>query len=120
MEVAAGTGRNLDYYKFADEDLAWWIRLFGSVFEGNVTDLVMAEKSASMAEVVRGKIRLKPQISSHVKVDVGDCTDLSRYPDETFDTVIDTFGLCSFSDPVAALKEMQVSWDKSSYINTPH
>lgn len=28
------------------------------------------------------------------------------YADETFDTVVDTFGLCSFYDPVKALQEM--------------
>jgi methyltransferase OMS1 len=29
------------------------------------------------------------------------------YPDQTFDTVIDTFGLCSFDDPVSVIHEMQ-------------
>ena len=28
------------------------------------------------------------------------------FPDQTFDTVVDTLGLCTFSDPVAALWEM--------------
>ncbi|KAF9958667.1 Methyltransferase-like protein 7B [Mortierella alpina] len=29
------------------------------------------------------------------------------YPDQSFDTVVDTFGLCSFEDPVQVLKEMK-------------
>ncbi|KAG0231725.1 hypothetical protein BGW42_008677 [Actinomortierella wolfii] len=29
------------------------------------------------------------------------------YPDQSFDTVVDTFGLCSFEDPVAVLREMK-------------
>jgi methyltransferase OMS1 len=29
------------------------------------------------------------------------------YPDQSFDTVVDTFGLCSFEDPVQVLKEMR-------------
>lgn len=28
------------------------------------------------------------------------------FADESFDTVVDTFGLCSYEDPVAVLKEM--------------
>ncbi|KAG0041443.1 Methyltransferase-like protein 7B [Gryganskiella cystojenkinii] len=29
------------------------------------------------------------------------------YPDQSFDTVVDTFGLCSFEEPVQVLKEMK-------------
>lgn len=75
-----------------------------------MTELVLCEKSRSMAEVVSEKVARLARASScldNVRVDVGDCTDLSKYPDEMFDTVIDTFGLCSFDDPVAALREMQ-------------
>jgi len=32
--------------------------------------------------------------------------DLAAIPDDTFDTVVDTFGLCSYSKPDAVLKEM--------------
>ena len=31
------------------------------------------------------------------------------FPDDSFDTVVQTFGLCSESDPARALAEMQVS-----------
>mmetsp|Transcript_10960 Transcript_10960/g.21806 ORF Transcript_10960/g.21806 Transcript_10960/m.21806 type:complete len:277 (+) Transcript_10960:110-940(+) len=107
LEVASGTGRNLDCYKFRDGDVPWWLGLFGTVFKGEVSGLVMAEKSTAMVEVARDKVLKMPHIAQRVRVDVGDCTDLSRYPDESFDTVVDTFGLCSFSDPVKALREMQ-------------
>ncbi|GMH92827.1 hypothetical protein TrVE_jg10819 [Triparma verrucosa] len=109
LEVAAGTGRNLDFYKFGETDLPWWLKLLGSAVEGEVTELVLFEKSQSMAKVASKKVARLSAASSfeQIKVDVGDCTDLSRYSDETFDTVIDTFGLCSFDDPVRALKEMQ-------------
>ena len=29
------------------------------------------------------------------------------YPRHTFDTIVDTFGLCSFDDPISVLKELQ-------------
>jgi methyltransferase OMS1 len=29
------------------------------------------------------------------------------FPDNSYDTIVDTFGLCSFDDPVAVLKELQ-------------
>lgn len=36
-----------------------------------------------------------------------DSHDLSRLSDDSFDTVVDTFGLCSYHDPVKVLREMQ-------------
>ena len=38
---------------------------------------------------------------------VADAARLAQFSDDSFDTVVDTFGLCSFDDPVAVLKEMQ-------------
>merc|ERR1712157_386461 len=35
-----------------------------------------------------------------------DACNLQRFKNNTFDTVVDTFGLCSFDDPIAALREM--------------
>lgn len=35
-----------------------------------------------------------------------DATNL-KFPDNEFDTVVQSFGMCSCDDPVAALKEMQ-------------
>jgi methyltransferase OMS1, mitochondrial len=36
----------------------------------------------------------------------GDSANLHQLPDHAFDTVIDTFGLCSYNDPVAVIQEM--------------
>ena len=41
---------------------------------------------------------------SIVQADASDLT--SKFANDTFDTVVDTFGLCSFDDPVNALNEM--------------
>ena len=49
----------------------------------------------------------KMGIKTDVEIDVGDSSDLSRFADNSFDTVVDTFGLCSFDDPVKVLVEMQ-------------
>ena len=38
---------------------------------------------------------------------VADAANLSSFEDNSFDTIVDTFGLCSFDDPVKVLKELQ-------------
>ena len=74
LEVAAGTGRNLDFYKFGETDLPWWLKLLGSAVEGEVTELVLSEKSQSMAKVASKKVARLSAASSfeQIKVDVGE------------------------------------------------
>lgn len=50
---------------------------------------------------------MNPKERSKFIVSKQDVHDISTFPDESFDTVIDSFGLCSFDDPVTALKEMK-------------
>ncbi|KAG7378055.1 Methyltransferase-like protein 7B [Phytophthora boehmeriae] len=84
LEVAAGTGRNLGLYPKA-------------------TQLTLTDLSSGMLQQAAGKRR--DQIQS-CDLQVMRATDLS-FSDGHFDTVVDTFGLCSMDDSVQALKEMQ-------------
>lgn len=91
LEVAAGTGRNIPYYP-----------------KSTVDRVVMMDTSENMLAQARQKIRQrgpdggKPAFACSV----GDSTNLNQFPDRCFDTVVDSFGLCSFDDPVQVLKEM--------------
>mmetsp|Transcript_16734 Transcript_16734/g.29620 ORF Transcript_16734/g.29620 Transcript_16734/m.29620 type:complete len:256 (+) Transcript_16734:157-924(+) len=84
LEVAAGTGRNIEYYP-------------------KNSQVTFVDLSDSMLQVAREKAR---KTNLHAMFALADCTDLP-FEDNTFDNVVDTFGLCSFSDPVAALREMK-------------
>jgi hypothetical protein len=74
LEVAAGTGRNLPYYDFTA-----------------VTSLTAVDTSRPMLQVAAPKV----VAGSPVELRVADANNLS-FPDDSFDTVVDTFGLCSF------------------------
>ncbi|KAL3927301.1 MAG: hypothetical protein SGPRY_002884 [Prymnesium sp.] len=77
LEVGAGTGRNLAFYR------------------DSVSELVVSDYSEPMLQVAAHKVTLA----------VADAAGLPL-PDAKFDTVVDTFGLCSFENPDAALREM--------------
>eukprot|EP00933_Yihiella_yeosuensis_P007928 TRINITY_DN113145_c0_g1_i1.p1 TRINITY_DN113145_c0_g1~~TRINITY_DN113145_c0_g1_i1.p1 ORF type:complete len:268 (+),score=53.74 TRINITY_DN113145_c0_g1_i1:42-806(+) len=87
LEVAVGSGRNFSYYS-----------------SGKVTSVTAMDFSRNMLEVAAEKkpelapIPLKLKLGSTMKMDFEDCT---------FDTVVDTFGICSFEDPVKALRELR-------------
>lgn len=89
LEVGAGTGRNLGYYP-------------SDVKKVVLTDssdkmlLKAKEKLGSMSIGDKGKYQVLEADAAHLS-----------FPDDSFDTVVDTFGLCSFDDPVAVLKELQ-------------
>lgn len=92
LEVGAGTGRNLGYYPG----------------QSTVNRIVLTDSSDKM--LMRAKEKLKRMTdaeSGRYEVLVADAAKLQQFPDNAFDTVVDTFGLCSFDDPVAVLKELQ-------------
>ena len=90
LEVAAGTGRNYPYYQSTCKSLT-------------ITD---ASKPMLEVAVDVGKQKgLAVPISMAVKARAEDLR--SALGGRKFDTVVDTFGLCSFEDPVEALRQMQ-------------
>jgi methyltransferase OMS1 len=93
LEVGAGTGRNITYYPKA------------------VRRVVLSDASNEMLQQAKHKIQELPSEEQKrfalLQVDAKALqTDTISLPDHAFDTVVDTFGLCSYDDPVAVLKEM--------------
>jgi methyltransferase OMS1 len=90
LEVGAGTGRNLSYYP------------------SNVNKIVLSDSSDKMLLKATEKVsRMSKSEKERYQFLVADAANLEQYPDNSFDTVVDTFGLCSFDDPVGVLKELQ-------------
>ena len=89
LEIGAGTGRNLDFYKAT-------------------IDLVLADYSEASLRIAEAKFRGMSPSSRPSSVSFA-LADASRLPfgDATFDAAIDTFGLCSYEDPVAVLRELR-------------
>ncbi len=91
LEVGAGTGRNVPYYTYP-----------------RVQRIVLVDSCYEMLEQARDKVmsrksqKQKPQYA-FVQCD---SAQLDQLPDHAFDTVIDTFGLCSYDDPIAVIREM--------------
>ncbi|KAG5181068.1 S-adenosyl-L-methionine-dependent methyltransferase, partial [Tribonema minus] len=87
LEVAVGTGLNLPYYR-----------------RDRVSQIDAVDLSPSMLAQAeqRGVEAGLQDIAAYHEMDV----EQLKFRDGTFDTVVDTFGLCVFGDPVAALREM--------------
>ena len=91
LEVGAGTGRNINFYPMK-----------------HVNRVVISDSSDKMLEVARKKVdKLGSSDRDKFIVTHLDAQKLSQFPDSSFDTVVDSFGLCSFDDPVAVLIEMK-------------
>ena len=91
LEVAAGTGRNIPYYPRG----------------GTVDRVLMMDTSTNMLRQAQQKIQKRTNDQKPVfATTVGDSSNLHQFPNDCFDTVVDTFGLCSYDDPVVVLKEM--------------
>ena len=104
LEVAGGTGRNLAFYTDA------------------VRELLVIDTSAEMLKVGAGKVaalRAEGRAAglSAVTLAVGSAEALPC-ESEQYDTVLDSFGLCSFELPQAALEEMK-RWCASTPNRSP-
>ncbi len=83
LEIGVGTGRNL------------------SLYPGSCS-LTAIDMSPGMLEIAR---RRAERLGLAVTFSVMDAESLD-FPDQSFDTVVDSLTLCTFPDPVAALREM--------------
>ena len=84
LEVCAGTGRNLPYYT------------------NLVSELILVDASK---EMLQEAVKKRPSGLSSMKV--MQASDLSYFPDNSFDTIVDTFGICSVDEPVKYLKDVK-------------
>ncbi len=82
LELAAGTARNLPFYSAE-------VKLTG------------VELSPEMAELGR---RRAEELGRQIDMRVGDAEALP-FPDDSFDTIVCTFGLCTVPDDAAAVSE---------------
>lgn len=133
LEVSAGTGRTVDEYRFDTrlpapgefrregvrrlvmldasgqmlaQSAGKLAKRAGATEEDAAAATASAEQAASKAkEGVPARIWRGEVNSAPVELVVGDACSLP-FPDDSFDTVVDSFGLCSVDDPVGALEEM--------------
>ncbi|OEU12417.1 S-adenosyl-L-methionine-dependent methyltransferase [Fragilariopsis cylindrus CCMP1102] len=90
LEVGAGTGRNIGFYPTSCDRV------------------LMVDASDKMLGEARKKIMdLSTEHAPNFACSVGDSSNLEDFPNQCFDTVVDTFGLCSYDDPVVVLREMK-------------
>ena len=90
LEVACGTGRNFPYY---DPMKVERVRAMDA--SGN-----MVEEARRKLSTRGGGTRVKTTVTR------GDAQRMREVKSGTVDTVVDAFGLCSYDDPVGALREM--------------
>ena len=92
LEVACGTGRNFSYYD-----------------PKKVRTLLAMDACDGMVEEARAKLRTRDGGTTvrEAIVTRGDSHRMRNVKTGSVDTVVDTFGLCSYEDAVGALREMK-------------
>ena len=88
LEVAVGTGLNLQFYDRASLT--------------SLTAIDLSEGMLRQAQQAATALGLPPALIDFRAADVASLP----FPDDSFDSVVDTFSLCVFPDPLAALESM--------------
>ena len=103
LEVAAGTSRNAEHYT----------RNVSSLVFVDASRAMLCECKAKVSRVARDKTWKGDDSEGGLDKNMTvsfvqrDARDLTCFASSSFDTVVQTFGLCSIDDPLAALKEMK-------------
>eukprot|EP01060_Flectonema_neradi_P007475 TRINITY_DN15217_c0_g1_i1.p1 TRINITY_DN15217_c0_g1~~TRINITY_DN15217_c0_g1_i1.p1 ORF type:complete len:272 (+),score=38.45 TRINITY_DN15217_c0_g1_i1:23-838(+) len=88
LEMGAGTGRNIKY-----------LQKHGSV-------VTYCDQSENMLSVLEDKLTKAGTPTAAYRLKKADASELP-FSDNAYDTVVETFGLCSYEDPIKVLKELQ-------------
>ena len=84
LEVGCGTGRNFTHYDYS-----------------KINKVVAIDSVSDMIAQALRKVSHPKQTSLYVMN-----AHNIQFPNASFDTVVDTFGLCSYEDPIAVIREM--------------
>ncbi|CZS89820.1 hypothetical protein WAI453_002850 [Rhynchosporium graminicola] len=121
LEVSIGTGRNLEFYSwdFKGYQGVGKVDARGDIKKGKVRSFTAVDKSGEMLEIAHEKFgKMFPGILG-VRWVIADAAEKGVIPgppksanersgnlDKKYDTVVQTMGLCSVSDPVALLRNL--------------
>lgn len=98
LEASCGTGRNITYFDPSPDS------------KNPVTSITFMDSSLAMLQIAREKFTKKFPTYEHVqyvKGKVEDLSEMGKKSGQKFDTIYETFGLCSHEDPVAALHNFE-------------
>ena len=111
LEVSCGTGINLNHYPFVKKSSSS-VKSTPSSSPPGLSHLILTDASDSMLDVAISKFESSTELKELLQVndtrlgwrkEIGESLS---FPSESFDYVVDTFGLCSHEDPLLVLKEM--------------
>ncbi|OAP59308.1 hypothetical protein AYL99_06606 [Fonsecaea erecta] len=106
LEVSAGTGRNMELYRLdplvTPEDKRVQSLTFNDLSE------IMLSQAQKKFEKLQERAKDRRRFSGPVQFVVGDASDknLIKRPEGGFDTIIQTMGICSETNPVAFLRQL--------------
>ena len=122
LEVSIGTGRNLEFYDwdFKGFNGVGKVDPKGEIKKGKVRSFTAVDKSGEMLEIAHQKFSTMFPGILGVRWVIGDAAEKNTIPlppenanersgnltAKKYDTIIQTMGLCSVSDPVALLKNL--------------
>ncbi|KAJ9610325.1 hypothetical protein H2200_005102 [Cladophialophora chaetospira] len=107
LEVSAGTGRNMGLYRL-DPMLVREEKKVKSLVFNDLSEIMLLQAQKKFEEAQEKIAEEKRSFSGPVQFVVGDASErtLIQRPEGGFDTIVQTMGICSETNPVAFLKRL--------------